>query len=91
MLLSQCPLCLSNAGIQVLRATDNSEIIVFSCKKHGMFSISHDLNVQLLNLHSVNARDAADKLALFTKKVLGHTHAEGESQSYVPLFRSFDD
>lgn len=91
MLFSQCPICLFDAGVQVLRPADKSEIIVYTCKNHGIFSVSHDLNNQLMNLHSVNARDAADKLAAFEIKVLGHTHAEGEFQSYTPLFRSFDD
>ncbi|EMO5715219.1 hypothetical protein RVW00_000144 [Enterobacter bugandensis] len=91
MLISMCPICLADAGIQVLRANDNSEIIVYSCKKHGMYSLTHELNLQLLNLHQVNARDAAQKLADFEKKVLRHTHGEGGAQSYAPLFRSFDE
>lgn len=91
MLISICPICLSDAGVEVIRANDNSEIIVHSCQKHGKFSTSHELNLQLLNLHKVNARDAAQKLADFEKKVLHHTHGEGASQSYVPLLRSLED
>lgn len=88
MLISMCPICLADAGVQVLRANDNSEIIVYSCKKHGMYSLTHELNLQLLNLH---ARDAALNLEEFEKKVLRHTHGEGGAQSYAPLFRSFDE
>lgn len=91
MLLSNCPLCLAEAGIQILRDTNNSEIIVFSCKKHGMFSTNHELNVQILNLHKVQARDAAEQLATFERKVLVKTHGGNEPQPYIPLFRSFDD
>lgn len=88
MLSSMCPICLADAGVQVLRANDNSEIIVYSCQKHGVFSLTHELNSQLLQFH---ARDAVQKLADFEKKVLRHTQGVSGSQSYAPLFRSFDE